>query len=168
MRQGKILVIPELVRDSRLLMDQLGHLHFQRLVPSEVRLDLLRVSVGEILYHVPEAPTPEVLHAGIWKPWFDIAAYYSPGRGTDLISPDVDIFSELSSRLPEYDVLQAFLRFRTRSLCSPVGALLYPLWLPLCVSALPRCRVHGFNALVGSNVLNFQRLDAMRKFLLVR
>ena len=68
-------------------------------------------------------PEPEVLDSATWKPWFDLAANYSPGRGTHLISPEDDIFSQLRSRLPEYDVLQAFLRFKTRTLLSPVGAL---------------------------------------------
>ena len=70
-----------------------------------------------------DKPDPENLDPTIWAPWFENASEYSPGRGTHLISPEDELISQLSSRLPEYDVVQAFLKFKTRTMCSPVGAL---------------------------------------------
>ena len=68
-------------------------------------------------------PVAEELDPQTWQPWFHMADETTPQAGTNLISPAENLFQELSSRLPEYEVLQVFLKFKCNKLCAPVGAL---------------------------------------------
>ena len=75
------------------------------------------------IFPASAAPSSQELSSEVWKPVFESAKTWAPARGSMLIPEDEGIMPLIRSRLPEIEILQAFVGTKNRTLCSPVGAL---------------------------------------------
>ena len=75
------------------------------------------------IFPASAAPSSQELSSEVWKPVFESAKTWAPERGSMLIPEDEGIMPLIRSRLPEIEILQAFVGTKNRTLCSPVGAL---------------------------------------------
>ena len=68
-------------------------------------------------------PSAGALASAVWQPIFAEVKNWAPTRGSMLIPEAEEAMIQIQSRLPEVEVLQAFVGINNRTLCSPVGAL---------------------------------------------
>ena len=69
------------------------------------------------------APSAGELASNIWQAVFAEVKSWAQARGSMLIPEAEEAMNQIRSRLPEVEVLQAFVGTNNRTLCSPVGAL---------------------------------------------